>query len=510
VLTKTPTYSLSWQDGALVVVDQRLLPHSLRQLRITTVDELIEAVRSLAIRGACAIGVAGAFGVALAARAHTNGAGPDVGSIRAEAARIAAARPTAVNLRWGVDRALARVPEGWTAVVDEATAMLAEDAEVNRAAAEHAAELVLRLCPDRPLRVLTHCNTGSLATAAFGTALGAIRVLAERGRIEGVLVDETRPLLQGARLTAWELGEAGIDHRLAVDSAAAWAMAQGEVDCVLVGADRIAANGDVANKIGTYALALAARQHRIPFVVVAPESTRDPAARSGHDIVVEQRDADEVLTFMGKPAAPRGTAVYNPAFDVTPADLVTAVVTERGSVPARSDLAERIVARTTVHADFPKPGINFRDLGGLYADPVLFAEAVATLAGEFALAADRVVAVDARGFALGAALAARLRLPLTLARKPGKLPGETVHAAYDLEYGTNALHLQKGAVTAGERVVIADDLLATGGTLAAVAELVRDQGVTVAGLAVLMSLTGLGGRDRLAGHRLVSLAEVPA
>ncbi len=510
MLTKSLGYSLSWERDALVAIDQRHLPHSVQQLRITSVDELIEAIRSLAIRGAPAIGVAGAFGVALAARAHTNGAGQDVEQVRRDAARIANARPTAVNLSWGVRRALDKVPMGWAAVVDEALAMLAEDASVNRTAAEHAADLVQRLCPDRPLRVLTHCNTGHLATAAFGTALGAVRVLAERGRIGSVLVNETRPLLQGARLTSWELREAGIDHRLAVDSAAAWAMAQGEVDCVLVGADRIAANGDVANKIGTYALAVAARRHRIPFVVVAPESTRDLAARSGQEIVVEQRDADEVLGFMGVSAAPSGTQVYNPAFDVTPADLITAVVTERACASARDDLAARIVAGTTVHTGFPKPGVNFRDLAGLYADPALFAEAVAAIAAEFALDADRIVAVEARGFALGTALATELQLPLTMARKPGKLPGETLHASYDLEYGTSELHLQKDAIGPGERVVIVDDVLATGGTLAAAARLVRGHNATVAGLAVLMTLAGLGGRERLAGHRLVSLTEVPA
>ncbi|MGH3540799.1 MAG: S-methyl-5-thioribose-1-phosphate isomerase [Mycobacterium sp.] len=493
-----------------MAIDQRQLPHTFRQLRITTVDDLIEAIRSLAIRGAPAIGIAGAFGVVLAVQAHTNGTGPNIDLVHRDAERIASARPTAINLDWGVRRALGKVPDGCDAVLDEALGMLAEDARVNRVAAENAADLVLLMCPRRPLRVLTHCNTGRLATAAFGTAVGAIRVLAERGRIENVLVDETRPLLQGARLTSWELKEADIPHRLAVDSAAAWAMAEGGVDCVLVGADRIAANGDVANKIGTYSLALAARRHRIPFIVVAPESTRDLGLASGSDIVVEQRAAEEVTTFMGDPTAPAGTEVFNPAFDVTPANLITEVVTERGGVRARSDLAERILARTTVHADFPKPGINFRDLAGLYTDPLLFAESVAAIAREFARGADRVVAVDARGFALGTALAAELQLPLTLARKPGKLPGETLHAVYDLEYGTSALHIQKGAIVTGERVVVADDVLATGGTLAAAVELVRGQGATVAGLAVLMSLAGLGGRDRLTGHRLVSLTEVTA
>jgi methylthioribose-1-phosphate isomerase len=191
---------------------------------------------------------------------------------------------------------------------------------------------VLRLCPDRPLRVLTHCNTGRLATTAVGTALGALRVLHARGKVAEVLVDETRPLLQGARLTAWELAEAGIAHRLTIDSAAAWAMATGQVDCVMVGADRIAADGSVANKIGTYALAVAAHRHGIPFIVVAPESTRDIATATGAEIVVEQRAAAEITHVGGVATAPDGTAVFNPAFDVTPPELITAVVTENGPI----------------------------------------------------------------------------------------------------------------------------------------------------------------------------------
>ncbi|WP_280386071.1 S-methyl-5-thioribose-1-phosphate isomerase [Nocardia wallacei] len=322
--------SIAWVDGAVVTIDQRALPHELRELRITTVDEVIEAIATLAVRGAPAIGVSGAFGVALAARAYPG----DPEKVELEAARIAAARPTAVNLAWGVRRALAKLRQGPQAVLDEALAMLEEDGRVNRAAATHAADLVQRLCPDRPLRILTHCNTGRLATTAFGTAIGALRVLAERDAVENVLVDETRPLLQGARLTAWELAEAGIPHRLTIDSAAAWAMATGLVDCVIVGADRITADGSVANKIGTYGLAVAARRHGIPFVVVAPESTRDLATATGADIVVEERATTEVTHVGGIATAPEGTEVFNPAFDVTPPDLVTAVVTENGVVAA--------------------------------------------------------------------------------------------------------------------------------------------------------------------------------
>jgi methylthioribose-1-phosphate isomerase len=312
----------------LVVIDQRALPHEVRELRITTVDGVIDAIQTLAIRGAPAIGVSGAFGVVLAAFAHAG----DSEKVAREAARITSARPTAANLAWGVQRALAKLSGGPQAVLEEAVEMLAEDARVNRAAATYAADLVERLCPDRPLRILTHCNTGRLATTAFGTAFGALRVLHARDKIESVLVDETRPLLQGARLTTWELAEAGIAHRLTIDSAAAWAIATGQVDCVIVGADRIAADGSVANKIGTYGLTLAAHRHGIPFIVVAPESTRDLATPTGHQIVVEQRAAAEVTHVGGVATAPEGTAVFNPAFDVTPPELVTAIVTEKGVV----------------------------------------------------------------------------------------------------------------------------------------------------------------------------------
>lgn len=395
--------SLIWDDGALVTIDQRGLPHEVRELRLRTVDEIIDAITTLAIRGAPAIGIAGAFGVVIATRAHTrdgmpgaadrptngvpgktggstdgvldDGGSPvhsvpgetgirargvvDVAAVQAEADRIAAARPTAVNLAWAVDRVRARIADGADAVLAETLDLLAEDGRVNLAAATHAADLVQRLCGERPLRLLTHCNTGRLATSAFGTAIGALRVLHERGAVEDVIVDETRPLLQGARLTAWELAEAGIPHRLTIDSAAAWAMATGQVDAVLVGADRITANGDVANKIGTFTLALAARHHGIPFIVVAPESTRDPAMATGAQIVVEQRTAAEVTGFGGIATAPADTAVFNPAFDVTPTDLVTAVVTENGVVYRNSDEFDEegsaVTAATTANTGGTQP-----------------------------------------------------------------------------------------------------------------------------------------------------------
>lgn len=324
--------SLIWDDGALVTIDQRALPHEVRRMRLSTVEQIIDAIATLAIRGAPAIGIAGAFGVVIATSAHTRDGLVDLDAVHAEADRIAATRPTAVNLAWAVARVRPRIADGAAAVLAETLAMLAEDGRVNRSAATHAADLVQRLCGQRKLRVLTHCNTGRLATSAFGTAIGALRVLAERDAIADVIVDETRPLLQGARLTAWELAEAGIPHRLAIDSAAAWAMATGQVDCVLVGADRVTAAGDVANKIGTYGVALAAHRHGLPFIVVAPESTRDPATATWRDIVVEERGTAEVTAFAGTPTAPAGTAVFNPAFDVTPAELITAVVTENGIV----------------------------------------------------------------------------------------------------------------------------------------------------------------------------------
>jgi S-methyl-5-thioribose-1-phosphate isomerase len=324
------TESLSWVDGAIVAVDQTTLPHAYTELQLRTVDQVIDAISRLAVRGAPAIGVAGALAVAISARVNTRAGKCDEVAVRADAQRIAQARPTAVNLSWAVRRVVGRLGAGADAVLAEALAIHAEDEQCNRAAAQHAADLVRRLCPRRPLRLLTHCNTGRLATVAWGTALGAIRVLAEAGQVAEVLFGETRPLLQGARLTAWELAEAGIPHRLCVDSAGPAAVAAGLVDCVLVGADRVCANGDVANKIGTYSLALAAWRAGVPFLVVAPESTVDATLASGAEIVIEQRAAAEVTEFAGVAVAPAGTPVFNPAFDVTPAELVTAVVTEHG------------------------------------------------------------------------------------------------------------------------------------------------------------------------------------
>jgi methylthioribose-1-phosphate isomerase len=323
------TSTFEWADGALVTVDQRLLPHEHVLLRITTVDELVTAIRTLAIRGAPALGIAGAFGVALSAFRH----GGDADLVAEDATRLAAARPTAVNLGWGVARALATLRGGADAVLAEAFAVLAEDERLNRTASGRAADLLRQLCPDRKLRVLTHCNTGRLATGSWGTALGVVHHLVARDALELVIATETRPLLQGARLTAWELAEAGIPYRLTVDSAAPALIARGMADCVVVGADRIAANGDTANKIGTYSLALAARRARIPFLVVAPESTVDYELADGTGIVIEERDVREVTAFAGVPTAPAGAGAFNHAFDVTPIDLITAVVTDQRLLP---------------------------------------------------------------------------------------------------------------------------------------------------------------------------------
>jgi methylthioribose-1-phosphate isomerase len=328
------TRTFEWVAGALVTVDQRLLPGEHRTLRLATVTDLVDAIRTLAVRGAPALGVVGAFGVAIAARAHPD----DPAAARADAARIANARPTAVNLSWGVERALTRLADGPDAVLAEAAAVLDEDERINRTASARAADLLQGLCPDRPLRVLTHCNAGALATGSWGTALGAIFHLADRDAIELVVTTETRPLLQGARLTAWELAEAGIPYRLAVDSAAPALIARGLVDCAVVGADRIAANGDTANKIGTYSLALAAHRSGIPFLVVAPESTVDENLPDGKGIVIEERDPVEVTAYHGMPTAPGGADAYNPAFDVTPIELITAVVTESRTL-TRQDAA---------------------------------------------------------------------------------------------------------------------------------------------------------------------------
>ncbi|MEV6394803.1 S-methyl-5-thioribose-1-phosphate isomerase [Streptomyces sp. NPDC051907] len=524
-------YSISWNSGEIVTTDQRSLPHQESPLRLTTVDGVIDAIRTLAVRGAPAIGIAGAFAVVLSALHHgartalaegesaksapASGArsagAPAEGTlaegvldekaqeaVKADAARIAACRPTAVNLSWAVARVLERLPEGTAALLAEAQAILAEDAEANSAAARRAADLVEQLCPDRPLRALTHCNTGRLATAAGGTALGAILELAERGRIEEVLVDETRPLLQGSRLTAWELGEADVPYRLCVDSAAAFAMERGLVDVVLVGADRIARNGDVANKIGTYSLAVAAARHGIPVVVVAPESTVDETLGSGAGIVVEERSAEEVTAVAGTRTAPAGARAYNPAFDVTPGELVAAVVTEhRVLEPARDDLAAQVAAHTVLVPDHPVEGVDFQDLMPVYAQPRLVDRLARAVVARFRGEFDHVAGIEARGFLLGTAVAQAAGLPFVPLRKPGKLPPPVHSVEYALEYGTDTMELAHSALPLGARVLIVDDVLATGGTAAAAVKLVEQCGAAAAGCAVILEIAALAGRDRL-------------
>ena len=314
---------LAWRDGYIEALDQTALPHEVRTLRIDTVDQLVRAITSLAIRGAPVLGAAGALGVALAVR-QGRGEGWDAARLGAEINRIADARPTAVNLSREVAAVAARIGEGGQAVEAAALAVLAATAAVSRQISERGAAYLVQACGGGPLRVHTHCNTGSLACLGWGTALGVIRALHADGALGHVIVDETRPLLQGARLTCWELDQLGIEHRLACDGAAPFLISQGLVDAVVVGADRIAANGDVANKIGTYGLALAARRAGIPFLVAAPESTIDEATPAGTAIPLEQR-ADAEITV---PAAPPGTKALNFAFDITPAELVSAIVTE--------------------------------------------------------------------------------------------------------------------------------------------------------------------------------------
>jgi len=318
---------IAWRDGHIAAIDQTALPGEFRVLDITTVDELVDAITRLAIRGAPALGVAGALGVALAVRQGER-EGWSAGRLETEVERIAGARPTAVNLRREVQATAAEIRQGPAAVEAAATAVRDMAIGVSLRISERGARYVSGACGTRPLSIHTHCNTGNLACLGWGTALGVIRALHEQGELGRVIVDETRPLLQGARLTCWELGQLGIEHSLICDGAGPFLISQGMADAVVVGADRVAANGDVANKIGTYALALAARQAGIPFVVAVPESTIDGATESGKQIPLERRAEDEVTHVLGVPVAPAGTRALNYAFDITPAELVTAIVTE--------------------------------------------------------------------------------------------------------------------------------------------------------------------------------------
>ena len=341
--------TVAWEDGVVVMIDQRRLPAEEVYLRCGSYREVAAAIRDMAIRGAPAIGVAAALAVAQGVGA-SRAAGPALRSeLDAICAELGATRPTAVNLFWAIDRMRRRydaVADGdgeslRRQLVAEALAVLEEDV----AACRRMGDLGADLLPDRA-RVLTHCNAGALATAGYGTALGVIRSAARQGKVRLVFADETRPYLQGARLTAWELQHDGIPTTLIADSMAGHMMATGEVDAVVVGADRIAANGDVANKVGTYSLAVLARENGVPFYVAAPVSTFDLATATGREIPIEERAAEEVTHHAGRRVAPEGIAVRNPAFDVTPHRYVTAIVCERGIARAPYDQSLRALVES--------------------------------------------------------------------------------------------------------------------------------------------------------------------
>ena len=320
--------------GYIRLIDQTLLPETLRYIQTDDVKEVWHAIKTLQVRGAPAIGIAAAMGIAVAAQGNNSDNTEDIIATVDEAGTyLATSRPTAVNLFWAIERMqkLAHsisnlsAMEIKTALIKEAVLIRDEDAAMCHAIGEHGAKLL----KDGDT-ILTHCNAGSLATAEFGTALAPIYVAQEQGKEIKVYADETRPLLQGSRLTAWELMKAGIDVTLICDNMTAQVMKEGRINAVMVGADRIAANGDTANKIGTYGVALLAKAHNIPFYVLAPSSTIDMASATGTSIPIEERVSEEVTHGFGKATAPDGVKVYAPAFDVTPAELITAIITENG------------------------------------------------------------------------------------------------------------------------------------------------------------------------------------
>jgi methylthioribose-1-phosphate isomerase len=325
--------TLRWRDGRLELIDQRILPSRFEYLSCASAAEVAVAIRAMAVRGAPAIGCAAAFGVALEARREEHRSPAQFAEAMEAAFRtLAESRPTAVNLFWALERMRAVLvsragsPKAAAdALSEEALAIYRADLEANHAIGRAGAALV----PDGA-RVLTHCNTGALATAGHGTALGVVRSARDAGKRVSVIADETRPYLQGARLTVWEMKQEGIPVTLITDSTAGHLMSRGAVDLVIVGADRIAANGDVANKIGTYTLAVLAERHRIPFYVAAPLSSIDAAIADGKGIPIEERGAAEVTGYAGIRWAPEDVRVANPAFDITPAELVSALITEKG------------------------------------------------------------------------------------------------------------------------------------------------------------------------------------
>ena len=331
--SETPP-TVEWASGAVRILDQTRLPHAEVVLECTDVASVVAAIQRLSVRGAPAIGVAGAYGVALAASLYP----PSSSRAEFEAAvqSLRSARPTAVNLALMVDRVSALAGEGPAAMLAEANRIRGEELAASVAMGRNGADLVAEICGDRPVRAMTICNTGGLAAVERGTALAVIQTLHERGSLIEAVPLETRPLLQGGRLTTWELAKMGAPHRLVVDSAAASILARGGADVVLVGSDRVAANGDVANKIGTFSLALAAAYAQVPFIVVAPETTVDTSTPTGAHIEIEDRGDTEVCGFGETRFSPEGTRTINPAFDVTPVDLIAALVTDRRVVNYRT------------------------------------------------------------------------------------------------------------------------------------------------------------------------------
>ncbi len=329
-----PMQTLKWQDDALILLDQTRLPEELVYTTYSDVEAIARAIEGLVVRGAPAIGLAAAYGVVVGARSAVD-CTPEAFCRRVEMAiaRLARTRPTAVNLFWALDqmREVLVANRGCDnhaicdALLVAAHRLFEEDRQICRQIGAHGAALLRD-----GSQVITHCNAGGLATADYGTALGVVYAAQEAGKKVAVFADETRPLLQGSRLTAWELMQSGIDVKVICDNAAAVVLCHEAIDCCIVGADCIAKNGDVANKIGTYGLAILAREHDVPFYVAAPVSTLDMALASGAEIPIEKRDAAEVRQGMGKLTAPDAVPVYNPAFDVTPCDLVSAIISEKG------------------------------------------------------------------------------------------------------------------------------------------------------------------------------------
>lgn len=323
-----------WNNGKVCLIDQTRIPDIFEVIEYTDYRDVADAISNMVVRGAPAIGVTVALGIALGAQSiNTQNMSEFLSQLSHIADEFRSTRPTAVNLFWAIDRMLRTAHHNShlsveclkSRLVDEALAILHEDVDTNRRIGQHGAELIR----DGDT-ILTHCNAGALATAGYGTALGVIRAAAESGKHIRVIADETRPRLQGMRLTAWELTRIGIETTVITDSMAAWVMSRGMVDCVIVGADRIAANGDVANKVGTYGLAILARAHQIPFYVAAPLSTVDSSISNGDKIPIEERSPAEVTHVANIRIAPSGVAVLNPAFDVTPHEYITAIITERG------------------------------------------------------------------------------------------------------------------------------------------------------------------------------------